>query len=573
MAPAAARGPPAPHAGQPRQVAAERDLEQHGSVRGQRGPRRGKGGRRQPRVVRGATGTRRVLVAAGPDQRRPRPHRRPRGDDLLRPAGVQQQLRLGGPGEATDQQRARPAGGPQHQHVPGVRVRRARLVQQVVAVVEDGDQTEVGDRGEHRAPGAGHHPDVAAQRGQEAPVPLRRSQLGGQRDEAAGRRGGGQRRFEPAQVTRVRHDEQRAPARPRGRRGGHGEQGGPVLARQRLPHRPRRAPARDRGEERRPGRVVRPAARRRLPGGPGRRVGGRRAGRLRGIHGRRAGRRRPLPLHPRVPWRHREPEHVGQRAGVAVGDRPGQRGDLRREHRLRRHHPLHEAEPTVVVGGGEALEHVAADEPAGEPHPHPRPRPGGGGVGLVHQVVERPVEVSQRRVDGDPGHGPLGRGLAGAGPPCRPPAGAPGRGARPVPAGSEMPHRRGYQTDPSAGPGSPPSFGGPAPERPTARLRAVHRLRRRLHGFRATGRAPRAGAIARNRCGPPAPGAAGGGDEHTALDHASAGASCCRARSSRCRYRPDQMPSSDFRSDERSVDSQGRSTSVRPKWPYAEVWA
>ena len=45
-------------------------------------------------------------------------------------------------------------------------------------------------------------------------------------------------------------------------------------------------------------------------------------------------------LRPGVARRDGQPQHVGQRAPVAVGDRPGQVSDLGREDRLGRHHPL-----------------------------------------------------------------------------------------------------------------------------------------------------------------------------------------------------------------------------------------
>jgi hypothetical protein len=134
----------------------------------------------------------------------------------VRPAGLDQQLRLRGAGEAGQQQCR--AGGvcPLHQHLAGVRVRRAGLGVQVVAVVPDHQQARVDDRREHHRPGAHHHPHLAAPHRQPAAVAPRRPEVGAQRHHAlAQQRGaGGVHAFDIAVVGQRQH----RPAA-RGRRG------------------------------------------------------------------------------------------------------------------------------------------------------------------------------------------------------------------------------------------------------------------------------------------------------------------------------------------------------------------
>jgi hypothetical protein len=61
-------------------------------------------------------------------------------------------------------------------------VRRARLSVQVIAVVEQDDQPEVGDRCEDRRPIAEDRTHGAAPHRQPAPVPGFRPEVGGQQD-------------------------------------------------------------------------------------------------------------------------------------------------------------------------------------------------------------------------------------------------------------------------------------------------------------------------------------------------------------------------------------------------------
>ena len=125
------------HAGQGGHVAATRDLHQHRGAGGERIPRRAPGQARQPGRGRGRVAGLLDLVAGRHDARRAAPHPRPLGDDLVRPARFDEQLRLGRPREAAEQQRRAGQRGAQHEHVAGVGIRRAGLVVEVVTVVPD----------------------------------------------------------------------------------------------------------------------------------------------------------------------------------------------------------------------------------------------------------------------------------------------------------------------------------------------------------------------------------------------------------------------------------------------------
>ena len=158
-------------------VAAPRHLHQDGDPpAGRRGPRERHG---ESRAVAAAE-------SAPPRTRHPRPRcagdaRRTVAvrDERARPAGLDQQLRLGGAGEPAEQQRRAAAGRAQGQHLTDVRVRRARLGVQVVAVVPDDEQAEVGDRGERRGAGADARP--ARRRGGPAPPPVALGRARGRR--------------------------------------------------------------------------------------------------------------------------------------------------------------------------------------------------------------------------------------------------------------------------------------------------------------------------------------------------------------------------------------------------------
>jgi hypothetical protein len=380
-------------AGQERDVAAAGHLHEHRPARLQR---RAGGGERDVRHAGGAgvgvAGQLGPAVAGRDDPRHGRPHGRPVGDDLPRPARLHEQL--------ASAVRAYPptsSAGPggvraQHQHVADVRVGRARLGVAVVAVVPHREQAGVGDRGERGGARADDHADLPAAHGQPAPVPLGRAEVGRQRDHPVRPDARRARRPEGVEVALVGHDEQRpAPGARRGG-GGVGQPGRPVLAGQRLPDGVR-GPAAGQGVEQggAPG-VARPAGR--GLDGPGHGVPG----------------PRRLRLDPRVPRRHREPHDVGEHPGVPVGDGPAQRGHLGGERRFGGDDLLDPGERAAVVGPGGPLQQEAVDQPPGEPHPHPYP---GLRVGVEvpgHAVVEGPVEVCERDVDGDARDGPVGGG-------------------------------------------------------------------------------------------------------------------------------------------------------------------
>ena len=105
-----------------------------------------------------------------------------------------------------------------------------------------------------------------------------------------------------------------------------------------------------------------------------------------------------------MPRRDGQPEHIGERARVPVGHRPGHVEDLWGEDGLGRDHPLQPGQPALVLARLGAFQQVAVDELAGEPDPDPaadlRTHPDA----LVDEVVERPVEMRKRNVDRHPGN-------------------------------------------------------------------------------------------------------------------------------------------------------------------------
>ena len=134
---------------------------------------------------------------------------------------------------------------------------------------------------------------------------------------------------------------------------------------------------------------------------PGR-IGSPRAG-LR--HGHRLeGRRLPGQgfLRRRVPRGDRQPQHVTEGAGVLGRHRLTQLEQGRGEHRLVAHDASHRREPAGVLCRVAALEDEPVDVLARESHLDPHPRPQQILQGGRHGVVERPVQVRQRHVDGDP---------------------------------------------------------------------------------------------------------------------------------------------------------------------------
>ena len=108
---------------------------------------------------------------------------------------------------------------PLDQHVAGVRIGRALVGVQVVAVVPDDDQAEVADRREHGRPRAEHDLGGAARGGEELPVALLRGVVGPQDGERVLRQQPRGRGGQPVEVLAVGDDDQRAPPLRRARPG------------------------------------------------------------------------------------------------------------------------------------------------------------------------------------------------------------------------------------------------------------------------------------------------------------------------------------------------------------------
>ena len=294
--------------------------------------------------------------------------------------------RLRGAGHATEERRRPLLLGADEEHLAGVRVGRAGLGVEVVAVVPQHHEPEVVHGREGGGAGADDDPSRSAGHGQEVAVARRRAAVGGQADVVPLPQPVSQGGVDPGDVTPVRDADERAPPGGVRRRHGLGDHRGPVVAGGGRPHRARRSAG---GEVAEVGVGVRDLR-------PGRgRLDRRRLGCALG---------RDL-LRGRVAGRHGEAEHVGPRAGVPPGQGLAQLDDLRRQHRLGAHHAPQRLEGAGVVGVARALDDVAVDVLAGEAHLDPRARD----RGLRHRrrdgVVERPVEVGQRDVDEHPRDG------------------------------------------------------------------------------------------------------------------------------------------------------------------------
>ena len=135
------------------------------------------------------------------------------------------------PDEAGREHRCPLVGGPCQQHLADVRVRRPRLVEQVVAVVPPGDQAEVAHGREGGGAGADDDVDMAAQRLEEGGVPGLGALVGGQPRVPARAEHVGERRLHPPDVAVVGHDEDASATRGGRRPRRLGEQRRPVLLR------------------------------------------------------------------------------------------------------------------------------------------------------------------------------------------------------------------------------------------------------------------------------------------------------------------------------------------------------
>ena len=137
------------------------------------------------RAVRAAASRAELGVVAGrADQRRGRAHRRPRAAISAGPAACRGAAAPRRSGVAADQQRPRPSRcARRREHLADVRVGRARLGVQVVAVVPDADQAEVATGANVRRPGADDAPAPAPRLTRQEPaVALGRPEVGRQRD-------------------------------------------------------------------------------------------------------------------------------------------------------------------------------------------------------------------------------------------------------------------------------------------------------------------------------------------------------------------------------------------------------
>ena len=273
-----------------------------------------------------------------------------------------------------------------------MRVRRAGLVEEVVAVVPPGDQAEVVERRE----GGGAGPDDAAHVAPEDLEPRGVASLwtlvGGQPDVLARPQESGQRAVDAVDVAVVRDDDEGpAAGGHRGRRG-HGEGGRPVLVgRAARAGRARRPP----GPHRRAMRRSRASPAGYADHGPGSGVGDQRGVGRAGLVERALG--------GGVALGDGQPQHVAEDAGVAVGDGAGEGQDLGGEDRFGADHAADVGQPAGVLGVGPALDDEPVQVAPGEPDPHPAPR-----LGVLRQlgrdaVLEDPVQVRQAGVDDDRG--------------------------------------------------------------------------------------------------------------------------------------------------------------------------
>ncbi len=289
--------------GQRGNVAPSRHLDEDGATGVKRGARGLQRHRRQPCAVRrriAFLGESAVLQCDHP--RCLRPHNGSGRHQIVRPPAAHHRLRLGSAGVSADHCGTAQLVCPQHSHFAGVRIRRARLGESVVAVVPHQHQPEVGDRSEYGAARSDDHARRTAQHRQPAAVSLRGTEAGRQRHHPAfvdeSDDGVAQRVY----VALVGHDRQHPATRPR-----------------RWPPRPRRAGLP----------TARPAAPARRPGRNGLRECGEKLltsavfGPSRGVDGRdshRSGLDGFFFFDLGMPRRDRQPQHVGAGSCVARSD-------------------------------------------------------------------------------------------------------------------------------------------------------------------------------------------------------------------------------------------------------------
>jgi len=126
--------------------------------------------------------------------------------DLVRPTGLDQHRRLGAARPAGNQGGAVLLVGAQQEDLPSMRVRRPRLGVQIVAVVPDRDQAQLGHGCKRGGPSPDDDPGTAPAHREKPPVALIGLQIGGQHHmRVAGRSEEfGQGGVEPVDIAGVR---------------------------------------------------------------------------------------------------------------------------------------------------------------------------------------------------------------------------------------------------------------------------------------------------------------------------------------------------------------------------------
>jgi len=96
-----------------------------------------------------------------------------------------------------------------------------------------------------------------------------------------------------------------------------------------------------------------------------------------------------------VPGRHRQAQHVSERAGPPVSGCPSQATDLGAQHNLWGDGTLDKREATGMVAPRRPVENEAVDKLAGETDPHAAADDDRRRELRWHQVVERAIKVRE----------------------------------------------------------------------------------------------------------------------------------------------------------------------------------
>ena len=380
-------------AGQHRQVAGSWHLNQDGSGC-QSGANRLEDQPGQP----GATALRVALqrevgIGGGPHRGAAVPHLGRGQLDRVQPAPLAPGLDLRGATVAGQQQRGLFAACPQRHHVAGVRIGGVRLGMQIVAVVPQADQSEVGYRRVDGRTSADDDLGLAADDRKIVAVPGGGAQVGMQFGDRAQPDDRAQPVADLDQIAVIGHHDDDAAPGAQGGDGGLNEPAAPVVhtggirdeSGTDLPVAAQWLAVRQPGQE---GVAVGIADQTAL----GHLVGDRQwPAHLVGVLG--AG----------VPRRDGEPDHVGEGAGIVIGDRPDQLHLSRAEDRGGRDDLGQRGQLGGDLSAIGDLHDIAVAQPAGKPHPHPHAGPHIGGLGLGDRVVEQTVQMRKRDVHRNPG--------------------------------------------------------------------------------------------------------------------------------------------------------------------------